>query len=272
MVFKDIVVHQGEDMHSDRRLATGLALAKQFDAHLTGVYVLSYPNVPGFVQTELPSEIIEQRYNEIRAAGEAKRAAFDAAAAREGVSGEFRVMEGDLADAVALCGRYSDLLVVGQPDPDHPGPTDSLAEDLLLAAGRPILVVPYAGDLSHLGRRVMVAWSSTREATRALHDAMPLLVRAEEVVVFSVNPEDDNHIAGADICTHLARHGVNATPRHIMAPDMRVGDSILSAVADNGIDLLVMGGYGHSRLRELAFGGATRAILQSMTCPVVMSH
>ena len=272
MAFKDIVVHQGEDVHSDRRMTAALALTQQFDAHLTGVYVLSYPTIPGFVQTELPSEIIEQRYNEIRAAGEAKRAKFDAAAAGEGVAGEFRVMEGDMADAVALCGRYSDLLVVGQPDPDHPAPTDSLPEDLLLAAGRPLLVVPYAGNPSHLGRRVMVAWSGTREATRAVHDAMPMLKQAEEVVVFSVNPEDSDHIAGADICTHLARHGVNATPRHIVAPDMRVGDSILSAVADNSTDLLVMGGYGHSRLRELAFGGATRAIMQSMICPVMISH
>lgn len=272
MAFKDIVIHQGEDAHSERRLKAGMALAKKFDAHLTGVYVLSYPSVPGFVQTELPSEIIEQRYNEIRAAGEAKRAEFDAATAAEGVSGEFRVMEGDMADAVSLCGRYSDLIVVGQPDPDHPAPTDALAEDLLLASGRPILVVPYAGNLNDMGRRVMVAWSGTREATRAVHDAMPMLQQAEEVVVFSVNPEDSDHIAGADICTHLARHGINATPRHIVAPDMRVGDSILSAVADNSVNLLVMGGYGHSRLRELAFGGATRAIMQSMTCTVMMSH
>ena len=247
-------------------------LAKQFEARLTGVYVLNYPLVPGFVQSELPSEIIEQRYNEIRAAGEAMRAAFDAAAARENVAGEFRVMDGELVETMALCGRYSDLLVVAQPDPDHPAPTDGLAEDLLLAAGRPILVVPYAGDLNHVGRRVMVAWNGTREATRAVHDAMPILVQAEEVVVFSVNPEDSDHIAGADISTHLARHGVNATPRHIVAPDMPVGDSVLSAVAGNSIDLLVMGGYGHSRLRELAFGGATRAIMQTMTCPVMMSH
>ncbi|MBC8240857.1 MAG: universal stress protein [Alphaproteobacteria bacterium] len=272
MAFKDIIVHQGEDVHAGRRLAVGLAMAKQFDARLTGIYVLSYPNIPGFVQTELPSEIIEQRYNDIRAAGEARRADFDAATARENVSGEFRVMEGEMADTMALCGRYSDVLVVGQPDPDNPSSTDSLAEDLLLAAGRPILVVPYVGDLSHVGRHVMGAWSGTREATRAVHDALPVLQAAEEVVVFSVNPEDSDHIAGADISTHLARHGVNAITRHIVAPDMRVGDSILSAISDNSIDLLVMGGYGHSRLRELAFGGATRAIMRSMTCPVMMSH
>ncbi len=118
----------------------------------------------------------------------------------------------------------------------------------------------------------MIAWRATREATRAVHDAMPVLEQAEEVIVCSVNPDDRDHLAGAEICTHLARHGVNATPRHIVAPDMGVADCILSAVADNGIDLLVMCGYGHSRLRELAFGGATREIMHAMTCPVMISH
>ncbi len=272
MTFKDIVVHQGEDTHAARRLNASLELAKQFNARLTGVYVLTYPTIPGFVQTDLPSEIIKQRYNEIRIDGEDKRTEFDAATAGEDIVAEFRVMEGDPADAVTLCGRYSDLLVVGQPDPDSPAVTDGLAEELLMASGRPILIVPYTGNQSQIGRRVMVAWRATREATRAVHDAMPILEQAEEVIVYSVNPEDRDHIAGADICTHLARHGVNATPRHIVAPDMGVGDSILSAVADNSIDLLVMGGYGHSRLRELAFGGATREIMHAMTCPVMISH
>jgi nucleotide-binding universal stress UspA family protein len=272
VAYKDIVVHQGEDSHADRRLNAGMALAKQFNARLTGAYVLSFPSIPGFVQAQIGTDIIRHNHDEIRAKGEAKRIEFDAATAREDVASEFRLMDGDVADAVAQCGRYGDVLVVGQPDPENPEPTDGLAEELLLAAGRPILVVPYTGDQSRLGLRVMVAWNSTREATRAVHDAMPILKQAEEVVVFSVNPEDRDHIAGADICTHLARHGVNATPRHIVAPDMQVGESILSAIADNGIDLLVMGGYGHSRLRELAFGGATRSIMQSMTCPVMMSH
>ena len=127
MTFKDIVVHQGEDTHAGRRLNASLDLAKQFNARLTGVYVLSYPSVPGFIQAELPNEVIEQRYNEIRADGESRRADFEAAALREEVQAEFRLMEGDAADAVAMCGRYSDLVVVGQPDPDYPAPTDGLA-------------------------------------------------------------------------------------------------------------------------------------------------
>ena len=272
MTIKDIVVHQGDDAHADRRLAAGTALAKQFDARLTGVYVLGFPTLPGYVQTEMPTEIIEQTYREIRAMGEAKRKEFDAAMSREGVNGEFRLMEGDVTDAVALCGRYCDLLVVGQPNPDHPASIDGLAEELLLASGRPVLVVPYTGDQSHMGKRIMVAWTATREATRAVHDAMPLLQKADEVVVFSVNPDDDEHLAGADICAHLARHGVNATARHIVAPDMKVGDSMLSAVADNGIDLLVMGAYTHSRVRQLILGGVTRHVLEQATLPLFMAH
>ncbi len=120
MTFKDIVVHQGEDTHAERRLNASLDLAKQFNARLTGVYVLSYPAVPGFVRSELPSEIIEQRYDEIRAGGESRRPDFDAAANREDVTSEFRLMEGDAADAVAICGRYCDLLVVDSPIPTTP--------------------------------------------------------------------------------------------------------------------------------------------------------
>ncbi|MFP6709889.1 MAG: universal stress protein [Alphaproteobacteria bacterium] len=265
MTFKDIVVHQGEDTHAGRRLNTSLDLAEQFNARLTGVYVQSYPTVLGFVQSEFRNEIIEQLYNEIRAGGESRRVDFNAAANREDIISEFRLMEGDGADAVAMCGRYSDQLVVGQPDLDYAAMTDGLAEALLLASERPILVVPYTDDQIQIGRRVMIAWRATREATRAVHDTMPMLEQAEEVIVYSVNPDDRDHLAGAEICTHLARHGVNATLRHIVASDLGVADCILSAVADNGIDLFVMVGYGHSRLRELAFGGATREILHAMT-------
>jgi nucleotide-binding universal stress UspA family protein len=271
MAYKDIVVHVGEDAHSNERLKVAIALAQRHNAHLTGVYVLSYPVVPGFVQAEVPTEVIEQRYQEIREQAEKRRGEFDATAQKEGASAEFRVMEGDAVDAVAMCARYADLVVVGQPDPDNPATDDRVAEGLILAAGRPLLMVPYVGDHSHIGQRVLVAWNGTREGSRAIHDAMPFLTAAEEVVVFGVNPPND-HIAGADMCTHLARHGVNATPKHVVAPDLSAGDAILSAIADNNIDLLVMGGYGHSRLREMALGGATRQVLQSMTCAVVMSH
>src|SRR5690606_8100412 len=188
------------------------------------------------------------------------------------VRGEWRVMDGDPVDAMTLCTRYADIAVVGQANPDEPGINARMVPELLLAAGRPILVVPYVGTYTSFGRRIMVAWNGNREATRAVHDALPLLKKAEQVIVFCVNPSDDQHIPGSDMALHLSRHGVNAEPRHVVAPDIGVGDALLSAAADHAVDVLVMGGYGRSRLRELVLGGATRQILQSMTVPVLLSH
>ena len=272
MAFKDLIVHQTDGAGSKRSLEVAMALALDNDAHLTGVYVLNYPAVPTFVQAEVPPELIQQGYETIRKAAAECREAFEASCQREGVRGEFRVMEGDPVEAMALCARYSDLVIAAQPDPDHPAVQDRVPEGLVMASGRPLLAVPYAGKLGKIGQRVMVAWNGSREATRAIHDAMPFLEKAESVVVFGVDPESDDHIAGADLALHLSRHGVNAEPRHVVAPDLEVADALLSTVSDLNIDLLVMGAYGHSRLREFVLGGATRQVFRSMTCPVLLSH
>ena len=117
-----------------------------------------------------------------------------------------------------------------------------------------------------------MAWNANREAARAVHDAMPLLTHAESVVVLSVDPQDERHFAGADIATHLARHGVNVEARRSVAPNIPIGDELLNMASDLGSDLMVMGAYGHSRLREAVFGGVTRHLLRHMTIPVLMSH
>lgn len=272
MAYKDIIVHQSDSDGSNRSLGAAIGLAKANDAHLSGVYVLNYPPVPTFVQADVPPELIQQGYQSIRQAAEDRRKAFETAVQREGVRGEFRLMEGDPVEAVALCARYSDIVVAVQPDPDHPDVGDRVPEGVVMAAGRPVLMVPYAGSTKTDAKRVMIAWNGTREATRAVHDAMPFLQGAESVLVYGVNPESDDHIAGSDLALHLSRHGVNAQPKHIVAPDIAVADALLSAISDHSIDLLVMGAYGHSRLRELVLGGATREVFQSMTCPVLLSH
>lgn len=271
MTYKDIAVYQSDDDHSDDRLAVGVTLAKKFGADLTGVYVLTQPVIPSFIQAEIPTELIEERYAEIRQQAHVRRDAFEGKVAEEGVKGTFMVMEGDVVEAAAGVTLYTDLVIVAQPDPDHPTQDDGVAEGLLMSSGRPVLMVPYVGGPEEIGKRVMVAWNGTREGTRAVHDALPMLQQADEVIVFEVNPED-GAFGGEDLCDHLKRHGVNATAKHTIAHDLSVGDVLLSAIADNSIDLLVMGGYGHSRLRELALGGATRQVLHSMTCAVLMSH
>ena len=196
------------------------------------------------------------------------------------MSVDCRVVESldiDVARVIALHARHADLVVLGQPDPESTvtGHRQTL-EEIVLSAGRPALVVPYIGPAKTLGERVVVAWDAGREAARAVNDALPILRRAKAVTVLSINPRPgiDGHgeEPGADLAVHLARHGVKVEVQHSKGEEIGVGNAILSRLADRGADLLVMGAYGHSRLRELVLGGATRRILQNMTVPTLMSH
>jgi nucleotide-binding universal stress UspA family protein len=148
--------------------------------------------------------------------------------------------------------------------------------NVLLASGRPLLAVPYAGQFERVGDRVLVAWNASREATRAVNDALPLLRGATIVTVLAVNPkhgiEGHGDVPAADIVLHLARHGVKAEAAHTIANDISEGDALLSYAADLGADLIVAGGYGHSRARETVFGGVTRTLLEEMTVPMLLSH
>ena len=176
---------------------------------------------------------------------------------------------------VALHARYADLVVLGQPDSENGGEVDAqVPEDVVLSAGRPALVVPYIGAGEEIGKRVLIAWDGGREAARAVNDALPLLEKAEFVAVLVVNPSQGAHgeEPGADIALHLARHGIAVEAQHIEVRDLSTGNALLSRLADEAIDLLVMGAYGHSRLREMVLGGVTREVFQQMTVPVLMSH
>jgi nucleotide-binding universal stress UspA family protein len=145
-----------------------------------------------------------------------------------------------------------------------------------MLAGRPILVVPYAGHFARIGQRVVIGWDASREAARAVNDAMPLLAAAEAVTVLTIDPEQSprghGEIPGADIALHLARHGVTAQVERTVSAGIGIGNTLLSRAADLEADLLVMGAYGHSRVRELLLGGVTRTMLTSMTLPVLMAH
>jgi len=176
---------------------------------------------------------------------------------------------------VTLHARYADLVLIGQTDAsdDSKVPTD-FPERLVLAAGRPVLILPAVGKFATIGKRILIAWNPSREATRAVTDAIPLLQRADNVHVMAVNPKAGEHgsVPGADIGLYLARHGVRVDVKTDHGAEIDVGNELLSRAADLDADLIVMGGYGHSRLKEWVLGGATRTILESMTAPVLMSH
>jgi nucleotide-binding universal stress UspA family protein len=274
MAYKTILVHVDASERCRTRIDIALRLAREFEAHLVGLHVRQPIALPPYVSAE---PVIGERLRQAVAADAvAAESTFTTATAAAGLAGaEFRAAAPDASVAVSLHARYADLVILGQRDPQAEPTVDSgFVENVLLAAGRPVLTVPYVGAIETLGKRVLVAWNASSEAARALTDAIPLLQRADEVQVLTINPEARAHgdIPGADIALYLARHGVRVEVKLERAADIDVGNMLLSRAADLGVDLLVMGAYGHSRVREYMMGGATRTLLKTMTVPVFMSH
>jgi nucleotide-binding universal stress UspA family protein len=272
VTYKTLLVHLDEQPRCTERLQLASTLAARFDAHLVGLFALGAARIPSYALAEagpIVRDIEERRRAEAARKAEEE---FRRAERRGGGKSEWRLSADDAAAAVRLSARYADLVVLGQPQPgDALG--RSFVEEVILSAGRPVLMVPYAGRFADAGRRVLVAWDAGREAARAVTDALPLLSMAQavEVVAFG-NGGDHGPVPGADLSLFLARHGVKAAAARQHAPGVDVGNQILSRAADANADLIVMGAYGHSRLRELALGGATRSVLDAMTVPVLMAH
>lgn len=279
MTYKTIVVHLDAGPRRSERLAIAAMLAGRFDAHLVGLFALAPLPIPFSVAGNVGSLIeLEARWRD-EAVAECHRE-FDKAARAHGVRGlEWRDTQVEPLRAMLLSARYADLVVLGQhesaaADAGARVPAN-LVEDTVLGAGRPALVVPYAGRFTKLGERVLLAWNTSREAARATADALPLLQAARQVDVVAFDPRsggaDHGAQPGADIALYLARHGVKATAAQQQAR-IDAGGQILSRAADTDADLIVMGAYGHSRTRELVLGGATRTVLGAMTVPVLFSH
>jgi nucleotide-binding universal stress UspA family protein len=280
MALKDILVHLDGTAQSAVRLDVASGLARQHSAHLTGLHVIDpilndpmlYGDASGL------AVLIDQVRSDAREAAGVLEAKFRERLRAEGIAGEWRLAEGRTADAVMLHARYADLAVLGQQDPDNPRASGwgAVIEQTLFASGRPLLIVPYAGRFEAIGRNVLIGWSATREAARAVNDALPLIAAADNATVLAIDPrgglEGHGEVPAADIALHLARHGIKVTAAHTESAGVSPGDVLLDYAADNGMDLLVIGGYGHSRVRELVMGGVTRTILQRMTIPVLMSH
>ena len=279
MALKDILVHVEDGRHSRARIDAAIALAAAHDAHLIGLYVLQRPALPGYIQAQIPESVLAGQIRMIESAAAAARQMFEEQVQRASINGEWRCEPGQPVPIVALHGRYADVVIVGQRDPSgHEGVDNpSMPDQLILSVGRPVLVIPYAGDFPVIGERVLVAWDASRLATRAINDALPLMEKAREVIVMAINPkvgESGAHgeIPSADICLHLARHGIRAEAQHYYADDISAGALLLSRAVDEGIDLIVCGAYGHARWREIVLGSVTRHLLAHMTVPVLMSH
>ena len=256
-----------------------IALAQSFGAHLTALNHVDSTRLPPYIRAHLGEEVAREQLRRAEAAADEAGRGFEAIARREGLASvEVRRLAGDPVTAISTSARYADLLVMGQPDPETvDGPDErDFPDRAILASGRPTLMIPYAGSFPTVGSHAVVAWNATRESTRAVVDALPLLQRAKKVtiIVGDAKPGAGGHgeTPGADIALYLARHGLSVDVSQEQTAGIDVGSLLLSRIADLGADLLVMGAYGHSRLRELVLGGVTRTILTEMTVPVLMSH
>jgi nucleotide-binding universal stress UspA family protein len=275
-MIKDIVVNLGLGAH-DPAGTYAVSAAETFGAHLLGVAVAYEPVIPGTVMGGIPPEVIESQREESNKKVRTAIARFEQLAKRTGISFETRPISASIsgaADQIGRIGRRFDLVIVGQPQRSDSLPDDVVDEGVLFESGRPVVFVPFIQKGGMTLDRIMVCWDGGRAAARAVADAMPLLKKAKqvEIVIVSDKRGRNDELPGADLGQHLARHELKVEVKRITSPDIDVPSTILSYAADSAADLIVMGGYGHSRLREFVLGGATRGLLEAMTVPVLMSH
>jgi nucleotide-binding universal stress UspA family protein len=255
-----------------------VSTAAEFKAHLTGIVFRYEPIVPVMVDMYgVPPEVIESQRIDNEKIANSTLEKFNETIQGTGVSGEAHAIEASVDGAAGMFGsmaRRFDLSVIGQPEPDESSLGRLVIEAALFESGRPLLIVPYIQTGGLKLDRVMVCWDGSRSAARAVGDAIPFLVRARavEITIMSAEQPKSDEMPGADIAHHLARHGARVEVHRISAAGIDVASAILSRAADASADLMVMGGYGHSRMREFILGGATRGILGSMTVPTLMSH
>ncbi|MDR3533875.1 MAG: universal stress protein [Rhodopila sp.] len=286
MGLRDLVVLLDGSPRDEAKLNVAVRLAQLHDAHLTGLCPLELllPADMSFALGGYPDlwalpEFAKQVESQAKTKAALVEVDFREALRRNNVRGEWVFDTGALIPAVTHRALATDLVVLGQSDPDNPPPAvaRTLIQDVLLTAGRPVLLIPYAGRFETVGDNVLVGWTRTRESARAVHDALPLMGSTAKVTVLTVETSrteaNTDPLPTADIAEHLARHGLEVSAaRTVVSDGLSPADALLDYASDIGADLLVVGGYGHSRTREMILGGVTRDLLRHMTVPVLMSH
>ena len=274
---KDIIVNLSVTKEGSIVGKYAVSVAAALEAHLTGIAFIYDPVVPISGAGYIPAEVIETQRDDNESAAEAAIKIFSAATDQAGISAEPLITSASLAgagDKFARMARRFDLAIVGQAEPEISSMEQIIAETTLFESGRPLMMVPYIQKAPFKAENVMICWDGSRTAARAVADAIPIIRNSGRVEIVMVANErgKQDEIDGADIGQHLARHGLKVNVHRISSAGIDVGDALLSHAADSGADFMVMGGYGHSRLREFVLGGVTRSIFESMTVPVLISH
>lgn len=272
-----IAVHLDRDEGCNHRLQAATQLAVVHKAELIGVYATHFP-LAFYDEVGTPSEV----YSLLRAKSSTEeaevRTLFYDVVGATGVKARWKAPEGEAEQILALYSRYCDLMVMGQVNRDQSSPRlISLAEAVMMSAGRPVLMIPYSGRTNSIGKRILLCWDYRREAARAFADAHPLLEECEELTILTVDgPSEHSHSSAIDpqeLASYCKLRGYRLTRvTSRQSNGVGVGNAILNAAADHSCDLIVMGAYGHSRLKEWVMGGASRTLLETMTVPVLFSH
>lgn len=273
MVYKTLVCHLEDDSRDEARMTASLSLAAQTGAHVVGIFTIPPLIAPGDVLTQMPASFYDRYYAEREAAAAACSEKFLDAARRHAVSAEWRVGRGFARDVLREQAFYADLVILGAAPGGGSVLDDNsgLPADVAIRTGKPVLYLPPDGSFTLEGRRVMLAWKASREAARALSDALPFLVGADMVHV--VTGDLPSQAPAMDISVVLARHGVRVEMQNVHSPtDMSLGEQLLREADRRQCDLLVMGIYGHSRMNEWVFGGVSQHILRGARLPVLFSH
>jgi len=272
---KTILVHLADDDAHTARLDVAFDLATRFDAHITALYVTTPVTMPAAISGRGASYAYIAAATEIaKEKATAIEAEFRARSEKEGRSWEWLCEEGDHIDLLDFHTRYADLAIVS-PSKHHSAEEEvalHLPEQLPLVASCPVLIVPRGWTPTPIGKTVLIGWKARREAARTVHNAVNLLRQAEQVTVVTVSKDHEQRLPGSEIGTFLARHGVEVETRLVPGDDWKADEAILDTADEIGADLIVIGAYGHSRLRELIFGGVTREIVYNTKVPVFTMH
>jgi len=276
-MIKDVVVNLTGGHPQDFAADFAVSLGAAFSAHVAGIGCIYEPVLPGDMLGGIPTDLIEVQREENSKAAKAAVSRFEAAAQTAGVSAETRIVDASVAGAADLFGRIArrfDIAVVGQARREQGASEVLLIEGTLFGSGRPVIIVPYIQKEGLKLDRVLLCWDGSRPAARAIADSLPFLASAKSVEIVVVVGERDKsgEITGKNMRRHLSRHGIETEIKHITASGGVAQSAILAHAADSGANFIVMGGYGHSRLREFILGGVTRGVLKSMPVPVLMSH
>ncbi|MEO1017847.1 MAG: universal stress protein [Pseudomonadota bacterium] len=280
MVFRNLLVYLDHTRGGNTRLELAVALAQEMEAHLTALALVGEVFFPTMAGVSLPPQILQEQTD---AAERRCRELLEQAkqrAERAGISMETRHETANmdrLPFVLARHGRHADMTIVGQADPENSDFDDTLlAEAAFMDSGRPAIVVPHSSTLRGLPERILVAWDGSREAVRAVNDSLPFLRRAKMVTVLVIDPDRYRaHLGeapGADLATHLSRHGVEVTVKATRSDGIGVGETIAAETKHADADMITMGGYGHSRLREVLIGGVTQYLLNRAPVPIFISH